>query len=247
MKKRVFLAILFLSTFVFAPSVSAACLVGFPSGETVKPGQHIYVRVSELSCGNALITRWYQVRIRNSSGNLINGCQQTSSNGSPCVWDIDITAPTSQGDYFVEISNDSCSLSPGTLQCSRKFTVDINAPLQERPGTTTYDMCQSNPTCIACQGSGQTWTALGCLHTNNPTSFIAQLFQVALSIAGGIAVLLIIFGAFQIILASGNPEKIQQGKQIITSALTGVLFIIFSLFLLRLIGRDILKITNFGT
>ena len=63
---------------------------------------------------------------------------------------------------------------------------------------------------------------------------------------GGLAFLLSIFGGLSIILAGGDPEKINQGKQIITSAITGILFIILSVFLLRLIGYDILKIPDFG-
>jgi len=62
---------------------------------------------------------------------------------------------------------------------------------------------------------------------------------------GGIAFLLSVFGGVSIILAGGNPEKINAGKEIIGSALTGLLFIIFSVFLLRFIGLDILQLPGF--
>ena len=62
---------------------------------------------------------------------------------------------------------------------------------------------------------------------------------------GGIAFLLCVWGGLTIMLAGGNPEKINEGKEIIGSAITGLLFIIFSVFLLRLIGVNILKIPDF--
>lgn len=63
---------------------------------------------------------------------------------------------------------------------------------------------------------------------------------------GGIAFLLSVFGGVSIILAGGNPEKINAAKEIIGSALTGLLFIIFSVFLLRFIGYDILQLPGFS-
>lgn len=63
---------------------------------------------------------------------------------------------------------------------------------------------------------------------------------------GGIAFLLSVWGGITILLAAGNPEKINEGKEIIGSAITGLLFIILSVFLLRLIGFDILQLPGFG-
>jgi len=67
----------------------------------------------------------------------------------------------------------------------------------------------------------------------------------SIGIGGVVAFLLIVFGGFQIILSAGNPEKIKAGKEMITSAIAGLLLIIFSVFILRLIGYDILKIPGF--
>jgi len=58
--------------------------------------------------------------------------------------------------------------------------------------------------------------------------------------------LLMAFGALKIITSAGSPESIQAGKELITSALAGLIFIILSLFLLKLIGVDILQIPGFG-
>jgi len=89
-------------------------------------------------------------------------------------------------------------------------------------------------------------TALGCIPTKDTTQFVGWLLGAAIKIAGGIAFLLIIFGAIKVLTSSGNPEAVKAGQEMITSALMGLLFIIFSLFLLELIGVKILQIPGFG-
>jgi hypothetical protein len=89
----------------------------------------------------------------------------------------------------------------------------------------------------------KSWTALGCI-PNDPRDFIIWILSRAIGIGGGIAFLLMLFGGFQIITSAGNPERLNSGKDIIGSAITGLLLIIFSLFLLKLIGVDILGLEN---
>lgn len=89
-------------------------------------------------------------------------------------------------------------------------------------------------------------TALGCIPANNTNNFIAWILSKVVFIASGIAFLLMAFGAFQVITSAGDPKKAQAGKELITSALSGLLFIILSIFLLKLIGVDILRIPGFG-
>lgn len=88
-------------------------------------------------------------------------------------------------------------------------------------------------------------TALGCIPTKNTTGFIAWILKFAIGIGGGIAFILMLIGVFQIITSSGDPERLKAGKELITSALIGLLMIIFSLFLLQLIGVQILQIPGF--
>lgn len=90
-------------------------------------------------------------------------------------------------------------------------------------------------------------TALGCIPTQDPTKFAGWILKIAIGLGGGIAFLLIVFGAFQVITSSGNPESVKKGTEMITAAISGLIFIIFSLFLLKLIGVNILNIPGFGT
>lgn len=77
---------------------------------------------------------------------------------------------------------------------------------------------------------------------DRPDSFVSLLFPVLLGMAGGIAFLLMATGAFMILLSGGNPEKVKAGQELITSAIQGLLVVIFSVFLLELIGKGILNI-----
>lgn len=88
-------------------------------------------------------------------------------------------------------------------------------------------------------------TAIGCIPTD-PQGFIAKFLGFAVGIAGGVAFLLILFGGLQILTSAGNPEKMNAGKELVTAAISGLLLIVFSVFLLRLIGYSILGIPGFG-
>lgn len=99
--------------------------------------------------------------------------------------------------------------------------------------------------CNACIKKNNAWTALGCLPTGDPNVFAAWLLQFALGIGGGVALILLIGGGISIATSGGVPEKVKKGKETITAALTGLIFIIFSVFLLQLIGAGILNLPGF--
>jgi len=87
-------------------------------------------------------------------------------------------------------------------------------------------------------------TALGCFPTE-PEWVIKWIIQYAIMFAGGVGFLLMVYASVQIMTSSGDPEKLQAGKQMLTSAIMGILLIVFSLFIIRLIGYDILRIPGF--
>ena len=86
-------------------------------------------------------------------------------------------------------------------------------------------------------------TAIGCISTDAASGgFVSSILGIAIGIGGGIALLLMIYGIFLITTSAGVPDKLNQGKQIIESAIGGLLFIILSVVLLNLIGIKILAI-----
>ena len=77
--------------------------------------------------------------------------------------------------------------------------------------------------------------------------FLSWILKWAIGLGGGIAFLLIIWAGFMIMTSSGNPERLKAGQELLTSAIMGLIMLIFSIFILGIIGVDILAIPGFGT
>lgn len=108
-------------------------------------------------------------------------------------------------------------------------------------------------TTVAAQGSGSIYcdanqarvdTAIGCVPINDTQALLGWLFGWGIGVGGGIALLMVIIASFQIITSSGDPRKLQGGKELMISALSGLILLIFSAFVLRIIGVNILTIFN---
>ncbi len=87
-------------------------------------------------------------------------------------------------------------------------------------------------------------TALGCIPVK-AGPFVTWLLPYLFGIAGGISFLLMVYGFISITTSQGDPKVMQGAKETITSAITGLLVSIFSLFLLRLIAVGILQLPSF--
>lgn len=93
--------------------------------------------------------------------------------------------------------------------------------------------------------SGGIETAIGCVPTQ-PQKLIESLLRFGTFAGGGIAFLLMIFAALQMITAEGNPNTIKTSQERFYSAIIGLLLIIFSVLLLQVIGFDLLGLKGFG-
>jgi len=91
------------------------------------------------------------------------------------------------------------------------------------------------------------YTAIGCIPVSNTNEFVAFILRWAIGVGGGIAFLLIIIAGFQIMTSSENPDRLQAGKELLGAAIGGLILLIFSVFILKVIGVDILQIPGFGT
>lgn len=94
---------------------------------------------------------------------------------------------------------------------------------------------------IKCAGIN---TAIGPIDTE-PTAFVRKVFEVVLGLAGGIALVLIMISGYKLMASQGNPEAVQGAREQLTSAIVGLLFIIFSFVILQVVGADILRIPGF--
>lgn len=101
---------------------------------------------------------------------------------------------------------------------------------------------------VVCESNGIN-TAIGCipvLNNDSGTAFMAFVLRWAVGVGGGIAFLLILYAGFMLMTSTGNPERIKAGQELLTSAISGLILLIFSVFILKFIGIDILNLALFG-
>ena len=89
------------------------------------------------------------------------------------------------------------------------------------------------------------WTAIGCIKADQE-SIVTTLLRVGIGLAGGVALIMILVAAFALRTSQGEPKRANEAREMLTSAIIGLLFIIFSVTILQFIGVTILRIPNFG-
>jgi hypothetical protein len=100
--------------------------------------------------------------------------------------------------------------------------------------------------CLECSdNNGGLYTGLGCIPTTFSNFISNFLLGFGISLGGGISLMCIIYSAFMIQTSRGNADKIQHAQEQLTACITGLMLIIFSIFILRVIGVDILRIPGF--
>ena len=117
----------------------------------------------------------------------------------------------------------------------------------EKPSTvsipTTQPVNELTPTCNYGSGTNNGInTAVGCVPFGDTNDFVSFVLRWAIGIGGGIAFLLILYSGFMIMTSQGNPDRLKAGQELLTSALAGLIMLIFSVFILKIIGVDILQL-----
>jgi len=127
----------------------------------------------------------------------------------------------------------SCSFRIGSESDEDKFVAE---PLSRPCGDGAW---------TAKEGCTQIKTALGPVPTD-PNIVVRWILGFILGISGGILLIILIINGFKLMVSQGDPEKIQDARNAIISAIAGLLLIIFSLMLIRLITVDVLGLPGFG-
>ena len=89
-------------------------------------------------------------------------------------------------------------------------------------------------------------TAIGCIPVEDTNQFMGWILGWAVGVGGGIAFLLIVYASFMIMTSQGDPTRLKAGQELLTSAISGLIMLIFSIFILKFIGIDILGLKQFG-
>ncbi len=94
--------------------------------------------------------------------------------------------------------------------------------------------------CIKCSEEKKgIWTAIGCVDGNFNKFITDFLLNIGVSLAGIISLFCIIYSAFKIQTSQGNSDKLKKAQEMLTSCIIGLVMIIFSVFILKLIGYSI--------
>lgn len=160
-----------------------------------------------------------------------------------------ISSPKIHGDNVVNLITDGSSfqipaLSLGnyTLSVQRDdtdktfivFEIKVTTSGITVTGASGFGQPGKNP----CQGD-KCQTAIGTLPTNL-SDLTGRILAIAIGLAGGIALIIMVVGAIKVLTSSGDQQKTAGGRDMIVAAVAGLLFLIFSALILRFIGSDIL-------
>lgn len=67
-------------------------------------------------------------------------------------------------------------------------------------------------------------------------ALVSGVVHTAFIFAGLIAFFLLLFGGFQVIVAGGDPKKMEQGKAAVTGAVAGLLVVLGSFWIVKALG-----------
>lgn len=142
---------------------------------------------------------------------------------------------------FSQNGTNLCSVSPDT-SAGASGEVLLN-PLN--PGQANLPISNDSVQCSTSTVQNGINTAIGCIPFGDQNALIGFFLKWGIGIGGGIAFLLILAAGFQIMTSRGDPKRLQAGQELMTSAIAGLLLLIFSVVILRIIGFDIFNIRVF--
>lgn len=248
--KNLFLTIALLISLFFS-------FASYVKAQNTLPAPTIGIAVMGLNCGNADSPGTNACCV--SSNNEVDMSNQpwwmTFLTHIPLVSAIDwITSSSRNQRNQLGIQDQACQTGvPSTSNASDPGCICVNAisPSPSYIGALN-SFCQSQYTqsdrnaCLQCANQGGVFSGIGCVQTDFK-SFIEQtVFGIGVGLAGGFSLLCIIYAAFMMQSSQGNPEKLKKAQEMITSCIMGLMLIIFSVFILKLIGVNILRIPGFG-
>lgn len=92
-----------------------------------------------------------------------------------------------------------------------------------------------------CEDGGLS-TAIGCIPFDQTSGFTIFFVTLGIGIGGGIAFLVIVYAGFMLMTSSGDPRKMRAAKQLLLSAIGGIILLILSVFIIRVLGVNILGV-----
>lgn len=272
---RIFVAVLFTLAFlladqkIYAQNVNCAVKATGIQISQSREGKSCYAPNSCIAGGSVQVTvigidtsnQEYHsptsLRIVANGPELFNKQCIANITGDSASCDLDVSGSNNGAIYSITAqynlnTNVTCRLSTGKItvnnSCADTSCIEDPSLITEN----TYKICMQIPStgtgrerCIACEENNGIWTAIGCIPTS-PEAVTKTLVTIGLSLAGTVVLIMILAGSFMLSTSQGDPNKTKEAKEMITSAIIGLLFIVFSITILQYIGVSILHIPGFG-
>ncbi len=80
----------------------------------------------------------------------------------------------------------------------------------------------------------------------NMGDVVSTIGKIGVSVGGIAAIGLMSAGAIRILTSTGDPEKLMEGREMITNALMGLALVVLALFVLQFLGWDLLGLGRLG-
>ena len=140
------------------------------------------------------------------------------------------------------------------LQCPPEYYFEgINPPMEEigcdllyacctQPGDGWIERNALNPQCTTASGRVGIRTAVGCIGVTSQTDLLLLVLPWAIGVGGGTAFILIVVAGFLVLTSAGDPQRAKAGKELLGATFAGLLMIIFSVYILDIIGIRILRL-----
>lgn len=213
-----------------------------------------------LSCGdpNSLIGRseWREIQIGASDiGSKTAAARLTTDNldtdGSR--YKITLLGQTLDGQR-----KELCSAKDDAIRITRVNSAeDLYETNREQGNLDEFRYCDQisdlaeRQKCATCIGNADAdtterlYTAFGCIRIDN-AGLASDIITLMIGISGTIALLIILVAAFILSISQGEMKHVKQAKDLITAAVSGLFFIIFSIIILEFVGVTILRIPGLG-
>lgn len=138
----------------------------------------------------------------------------------------------------------SCSSDTDNVCKSTTDRATVTNPVQ--PFSPTPPTQLSSSAGIQCEfdSSGGIKTAIGCL-PYSPVVLVNSLVRFLIAVGSGVALLIMAVAAIQMTTQGSDPNSLKSARQRFVNAASGLVFIIFSVLILKIIGVDILQIPGF--
>ena len=168
---------------------------------------------------------------------------------------------------YCSVSCGGNAAAPAGFSCGVGSTCCVSnaqsGTVEDKAKMDAFEFCKQAPAgpqreaCEACVGQVEpgpngepgkltkVYTAVGCVRVSG-AGLTEDIVGLLLGISGGVALLMILGGAFLLSTSQGESGKVKTAKEMITASVMGLVFIIFSVIILDFVGVKLLRIPGLG-